>query len=212
MKIIKGNKTIESTTDELDKLISNFDHVQIDLGTGDGLYVYKQALKNPKNLYMGIDPSSKMLEINSVKAVRKKLKNVLFVLGSVEHLPFELIHKADSIVINLPWGSLLYSVAKPDEKVLKNILTLLKKSGTLEIIFGYTKDLEPSETQRLDLDDIDLNYIKNSVIPVYETLGLNNCSVEQLSNTEIRKIETSWAKKISTKNVRPFFNLTFVKL
>jgi tRNA G46 methylase TrmB len=35
----------------------NFEKNFLDIGTGDGRYVYKSALLNPQSLYIGIDPA-----------------------------------------------------------------------------------------------------------------------------------------------------------
>ena len=66
----------------------------IDLGTGDGLFVYQSARENPRKFYIGIDPSPRPLEKISEKIHRKAekggLPNALFLQASLEDLPREL--------------------------------------------------------------------------------------------------------------------------
>jgi 16S rRNA (adenine(1408)-N(1))-methyltransferase len=96
--------------------------VIVDIGTGDGRYVYRSARANPDKFYIGIDVERKALEKVSERIHRKPekggLSNVLFVQAPAEDLPTELNHTADEIHIHFPWGSLLRAVAAGDEGVL----------------------------------------------------------------------------------------------
>jgi tRNA G46 methylase TrmB len=50
------------------------DGVVIDIGTGDGRFVYQSARQNPKKFYIGIDPNVRPLEKISEKIYRKPSK------------------------------------------------------------------------------------------------------------------------------------------
>ena len=67
MKIIKGKKILEITDLEFENIIKNFQKVYLDIGTGDGKFVYKNALEEKYILWVGLDPSQKQLEIFSKK-------------------------------------------------------------------------------------------------------------------------------------------------
>lgn len=56
----------------------------------------------------------------------------MFIQAAVEDLPSELASVADSVTVNLPWGSLLRAVLLPDSEVLRGIRRLLKPGGELE--------------------------------------------------------------------------------
>ena len=127
MELIVGNKSSEISRDELMELISEYEKVYFDLGTGDGRYVYKNAQQNPNEFYIGVDPSQRQLREYSKKAVRSNTKNCLFVLGSVEVFPNELFGLADSITIILHWGTLLQVLAEPNETAIKRIRDMYKK-------------------------------------------------------------------------------------
>ena len=68
--------------------------VIIDIGTGDGRFVYQSARQNPTKFYIGIDPNTRPLEKISEKIYRKPAKggagNVLFIQAAIEDLPAEL--------------------------------------------------------------------------------------------------------------------------
>ncbi len=204
MLVVKGNKTIKMGADEVSKLMRGFEKVVVDLGTGDGRFVYKNALANPRVLYIGIDPSEKQLKIYARDAQRKKLENVLFVVGSVEHLPNEFEGVADEIYVNFPWGSLLETFVKPIKENLMNIVGLLKKGGTIKLVFGYDELLEPSEAKRMDLPVIDLDYIKGVLIPEYKKLGLEIAEYSQFDR-KTQKVETTWYKSLNRSNRTWFY-------
>lgn len=209
MRIILGNKGREMPLDEIQTQIKNYANVEIDLGTGDGRYVYKNALKNPETLYIGIDPVEKQLQKYSRSTIRKKVKNVLFVVGSAESLPEELINSANVVNILLPWGSLLNYVANSNPPVLANIKALIKKEGYLRILFGYANQAEPTETDRLNLEKLTTDYLQKIMIPKYAELGFFINETKKLTSLELREYETSWSKKLSFGKDRPIFLLSF---
>ena len=115
MKIVIGNKKSELSKTDLENLTKKFDKTALDIGTGDGRFIYEKAIKNPKNLYIGIDPAENQLKIYSKKANRKKLQNAIFAIGSIENLPPELLSSIDELYINLPWGTLLEKMVKMND-------------------------------------------------------------------------------------------------
>ena len=170
-------------------------------------------MKNGKTFYIGIDPVEKQLQKYSRDSVRKKLKNVLFVVESAENLPMELEGRADVVNVILPWGSLLNYVANCDAVVIEGIKTMLKpdereaegKKGRLNLLFGYAEKSEPTETDRLNLERLDERYLKEVLIPSYEKLGLSCTLFEGLSLSKLREFETSWSKKLSFGKDRPLY-------
>lgn len=212
MKVIKGNKLFELNKGEFGQLIKSFNSVEVDIGTGDGRFAYKSALKNPDALYIGIDPSQKQLEEYSKKAVKKRLNNVVFVLGSMELFPSELYLCADKVHINFPWGTLLGHIAKPTYTIISKIGNILKPNGTLQIILGYTQQTEPTETERLQLDDLNETYIKEKIAPLFEECNLHLIRLKLLEKSDLKDIETTWSKKLSFGSDRPIYFLSLRKL
>jgi len=206
--IVKGNNISEVDRQEFLSLAEGYEHVVLDLGTGDGRFVYENALRNSKSFYIGVDPSQKQLEIYSRKAVRKKLKNILYVIGSLEVFPEELIGTIDRLYIIFPWGSLLQSVVKPNSaaEIFKRIL---KPAGVLEIIFGYSHESEPSESARLDLPKVTEYLLMGSIVPKYEQKGFEIKLLTKYKDSQIEKIESSWGKRLSVakRKNRPIFRI-----
>src|SRR3989344_38024 len=188
MIIVKGNKTEELSRGKLEELLNNYERVVLDLGTGDGRFVYEHALREHPTFFIGVDPSQKQLEVYSKKAVRKKMENLIYVVGSIEVLPQELFKIADLLYIVFPWGTLLKSTVDPDEKTFYILSNILKPQGTLEIIFGYTSEAEPSETVRLELPEISEELISGSVVPKFENAGFKMEKLERLEKLQLKDI------------------------
>lgn len=212
MLCVKGNKTEEISEKTLIELGDQYEKIEIDLGTGDGRYVYKAALQNPNTLFIGIDPSKKQLESYSKKANKNKLNNVLFVVGSIEILPFEIENFADKLNILLPWGSLLKEVVDPSEHYIKKLADLLKVGGELETVLGYDENLEPSETNRLNLGEITEDNLRKYSIPIFEKNNLTLKNLNNMEQHELDSLETTWAKRLVHGNKRPVFKLNFTKI
>jgi 16S rRNA (adenine(1408)-N(1))-methyltransferase len=118
--------------------------VVIDLGTGDGLFVYQSARRNPRKFYIGVDPNARPLEKISEKIHRRPekggLPNALFVQAAAESLPAELDGAADEVHVHFPWGSLLRAVAIGDPAVLANLRRICAAEALLEIVVGWTRN------------------------------------------------------------------------
>jgi 16S rRNA (adenine(1408)-N(1))-methyltransferase len=212
MKLVVGNNQKELTKEELEELVSKYSSVLVDLGTGDGRFVYKKALSNPNTLFIGIDPSEKQLQIYSKKALRSKLKNALFIVGSIENIPIETESIAHEININLPWGTLLESIVKPTKEIISKLSKLLKVGGEINITLGYTPELEPSETRRLDLPVIGNELIEDTITPLFKSCDLALKRARELDKKELKDIETTWAKKLNFGKDRKIYNIIFKKV
>ncbi len=209
MKILKGNKLIEISKNDLISMLKDVNSVCVDLGTGDGRFVYKTALANPNTFYTGLDPAHKQMEVYSKKALRSKLANVLYVVGSVEQLPTELFGIADQVQILFPWGALLGLVVSLDPVITTAIKNLLKPQGTLSLTFGYSLETEPNEFSRLQLPEVNATYINSQLIPFYKSHGFDLQENRQLTKQEIKNIQSSWSKKLAFGKDRPIFYLSF---
>lgn len=211
MKTIKGNKLIEINKNKFLEMTKHFEKIEIDLGTGDGRFVFKNSMENPDTLYIGIDPSQKQMQTFSKKSVREKLDNTLFVLGSIEIPPKELKSIADTVHVNFPWGSLLGNIVNTNPQAIKNISNLIKPRGELKIIIGYSHKAEPTEVERLNLDKINGDYIKEEISPAFEKENLKLNKVTTLLKKDLAKIESTWGRKLRFGQERNIYCLEFAK-
>lgn len=187
--------------------------VVVDIGTGDGRFVYRSAQANPRKFFIGIDANAKPLEKISMKATRKinkgGLPNVLFIQAAVENLPAELNETADEIHIHFPWGSLLKSVVAGDENVLKSLRRISAPECLLEIVIGIDETRDKTEIERLGLPKISEDYLQNDLIPKYEAAGFEILESGILSSAEWSRLETSWARKLQGGDNRKVIFMVF---
>ena len=174
--------------------------VIIDIGTGDGRFVYESARLNPNKFYIGIDPNTRPLQKISEKIHRKPAKggapNALFIQAAVDDLPAELDGVADEIHVHFPWGSLLHAVATGDIEVLRNLRRICAGGASLEVVIGLDSERDQAEIERLGLSPVTLEFIDNVLGPNYAAAGFQIVERGTIGAAEWPRINTSWARRL----------------
>jgi 16S rRNA (adenine(1408)-N(1))-methyltransferase len=174
--------------------------VIVDIGTGDGRFVYQSARENPNKFYIGIDPNVRPLEKISEKIYRKPAKggapNALFVQAAIEDLPAEMDGVADEIHVHFPWGSLLRAVATADVALLQNLRRISAPDALLEVVLGLDPDRDQSEIRRLELVPLTLEHIDEVLKPKYAAAGFEITERAILLPAKWPEFHTSWAKRL----------------
>ena len=67
METIRGRKSLELDFYGLAKRLSGYDHIMMDLGTGDGRYVHYLAENNPGWFVIGVDTCRENLHEHSAR-------------------------------------------------------------------------------------------------------------------------------------------------
>lgn len=180
--------------------------VVLDIGTGDGRFVYQCARADPTKFFIGVDASAKALEKISEKIYRKPAKgglpNVLFVQAAVENLPAELDGVADEIHIHFPWGSLLRAVAAGDAEVLANLRRVCAPGCVLEVIIGVDPARDRAEIERLGLPELSPLYLKSILAQKYNAAGFDVTETGALSQADWSRLQTSWARRLQGNTER----------
>lgn len=183
------------------------DGVIIDIGTGDGRFVYQSARQNPKKFYIGIDPNVRPLEKISEKIYRKPAKggapNALFIQAAVEDLPAELDGVADELHIHFPWGSLFRAVAAGDVAVLRNLRRICAPGALLEVVLGLDPARDQTELERLGLVPLTLEFIDQQLASRYLAAGFELTERGIIAASEWPEFNTSWAKRLHQSDQRP---------
>lgn len=179
----------------------------MDIGTGDGRFVYQMARKNPQRLYIGIDASSEALVKVSEKIHRNPkhggAKNALFLQARVENLPEELSGIADEVHIHFPWGSLLGALLKPDETVLASLRRICKKEALLEVITSIDETRDATELARLGITEhVDDDYIERILSPRFQSCGLRITEHGSIPPGNWPDLCTSWTAKLKSSGSR----------
>ena len=183
----------------------------MDIGTGDGLFVYQSARQNPNKFYIGIDANPRPLEKISEKIHRKPAKggapNVLFIQSAVEDLPAELNAVADEVHIHFPWGSLLKAVASGNIAVLSNVRRICAPGALLEIVVGLDPSRDLSEINRLGVQSFSVDYIDSELVQSYMAAGFEIRERGRLAAGNWPEFKTSWAKRLKGNDARPIIYL-----
>ena len=173
----------------------------LDIGTGDGRFVYQSARQCPEKFFIGVDASAQALEKISEKIHRKPAKgglpNVLFVQAAIENLPAEFTEVADEIHIHFPWGSLLRAVALGEKDVLGNLRRICAPHCLLEIVIGLDPERDRTEIERLGLPALSNEYLETVLPERYHAAGFDLLETGMLSQGDWSHLETSWARKLS---------------
>ena len=202
------NSTRPPSTNSLDH---TGEGVIIDIGTGDGRFVYASARLNPNQFYIGIDPNTRPLEKISEKIHRKPAKggapNVLFIQAAVEDLPAELDGVADEVHVHFPWGSLLQAVATGAVEVLRNLRRICASGALLEVVIGLDPERDQSEIERLGLSPLTLEFVDNVLVSNYAAAGFQIVERGIIAAAEWPRLTTSWARRLQGNERR---SITYV--
>lgn len=181
--------------------------VIIDIGTGDGRFVYQSARQNPNKFYIGIDPNVRPLEKISEKIHRKPSKggaaNVLFVQAAVEDLPPELDGVADEVHVHFPWGSLLRVFGTGDVDVLRHVRRICSPGALLEVVLGLDPSRDRAEIERLGVANLSLEFVDRVLVPRYASAGFEITERGVRPPSEWPGFDTSWAKRLQGNEQRP---------
>lgn len=214
MKIFESNIMKEIGSVEFDNRIKEFKSLIIDIGTGEGEFIYRKARQNREAMFIGVDSAAAAMLPYSIKSAKKTdkggLSNVMYVVANAEALPDTLYGKADKIFINLPWGSLRDGIIKGEPGVLKSINKIAKANASLEICISYCDFYEKQVIKERGLPTLSISYISDKLKYVYNNYGISINKVSVLSNEDLKKMNTKWAKKLGYGKQREVFYLSCI--
>ena len=183
----------------------------MDVGTGDGLFVYHSAREDPQTFFIGIDANSRPLQKISEKTHRKPskggLSNALFAQAAVETLPSELEGIATEVYVNFPWGSLLRVVATGEESVLRNLRGICSSNARLRVFLGLDVERDRAEIERLGLPGLSADYVMAALVPKYREAGFEIVEVQSLATAALDELHTSWSRRLQYGSTRSFLSI-----
>jgi 16S rRNA (adenine(1408)-N(1))-methyltransferase len=201
VEIVKGKKSFELGPDEFRRLISGYSRFALDIGTGDGRFVYKSAQANPTSFYVGIDPARENLAEYSARIYKKPqrggLPNALYIIASAENLPPELDGLAQEVYINYPWGSLLKAVVEGDLNLLANIVRVSRPAASLEILINYSLFTDPVPLEVQELPELTFEYIDDELAARYAGAGITIVERSWLDKEEMQSRPSTWGKRLA---------------
>lgn len=137
LAVVRGRCITGVAVAEIRRTAGAYANVLVDIGTGDGRWLYRTARAHPDWLCLGLDASAEAMREISRRASRIRRRggasNLWFLRIAAEALPAGLDRLADQISIVSPWGSLLRAVLVPDATVLGRIARVGKPAAKIEI-------------------------------------------------------------------------------
>ena len=204
MIIVRGKQTSELDAAVFAAMIAPYAGVTIDVGAGDGRWVYRYASAHVDRCVVGIDPVPENLRELSAKALRKPerggLANVIYVASSIERLPVELHGVADEIFVTLPWGSLMRSIILGHHAVLARLASLATDGATLRVVLNTRIFDDPVPLDVRNLPDVTPDYVDETLTPAFAQHGITITETRYMDADEVAAIETTWAKKLSHRH------------
>lgn len=174
--------------------------VIVDIGTGDGEFVYTIARDNPDRFIIGVDPHHKGLERLSARLYKKRSKggidNALFVLAGIEALPEELNGIANQVFINFPWSGLLKGIVLVEDSTWINIKRICQKGAFIDILISFEQIDKPEEMTGSGIPVLNQQYIEHTMTPKLASKGFKLLETRMLDLRQIRNYPSSWAKKL----------------
>jgi 16S rRNA (adenine(1408)-N(1))-methyltransferase len=201
MKVMHGKDIINIDSATLRERIAGYAGVVLDIGTGDGKYVYQCARAQPQQFYIGLDASPANLGEHAVKTRKKPARggmpNVLYVIANAEQMPPELSGIASQLHIHFPWGNLLRGIVLGDEALLASIARAAVPAATLDILVNYTIFCEPIPQEVQDLPEMTAVYVDTVLRPAFARAGITIINQQRLANEAMKAIPTTWSRRLA---------------
>src|SRR5918911_2592387 len=128
--------------------LERYAEVVVDLGTGDGKFVLREARARPEVLFVGLDALDEATRESASRAARKPARggapNAVFLTADATSPPSALRGRASLVTVNFPWGSLLRAVAEPRPSALREIVALLRPGGRLVALLNLSAAEDPA--------------------------------------------------------------------
>ena len=175
----------------------------MDVGTGDGRLVIREAHRDPRALVVGVDANASAMREAARRAAAKQSRggcpNAIFVVAAVEALPAGMAGFAGRVTVNFPWGSLLRGCLGQEPAVLHRLAVLLDDGAELEALVSLVdRDglVSPSE-----------EHLRVS----YRAASLDLQEYRQATSGEIATCRSSWARRLGAGLSRPVWRITAVR-
>ena len=129
MEAIRGKTSLYLDWNGFRDRLANYNHVILDLGTGDGRFVHTLAERYPERFSIGVDACRENLREHS----RVHLPNMLFIIACAQELPCEFEGLFTQLNINFPWGSLLEGLLGCDIRLMHGLAAVACPDPQIEI-------------------------------------------------------------------------------
>ena len=184
METIQGKMPMELNQAELQMQLAGYNHIHLDLGTGDGRFIRCMAEQHPCSFFIGVDACRENLRANS----SRKLPNALFVIASAQSLPVELNGLISHITINFPWGSLLESLLTGDARLINSFECISSSISSVVVRLNGGALAEAGMALEAGADQIYNNILRS---------GWKINAPVLMNANALRNFPSTWAKRLA---------------
>ena len=184
METIQGKTPVELNRTELQKRLTSYKHIHLDLGTGDGRFINYMAEQHPCSFFIGVDACRENLRATS----GKRLPNALFVIASAQSLPKELNGLISHITINFPWGSLLENLLTGDTRLMNSLEYISSSIASVEVRLNGGALTEAGTALEAGADQIYNNMLR---------FGWELNKPLLMNANALRNFPSTWAKRLA---------------
>ena len=184
METIRGRSSHQLDFTGLAERLVGYNHIRLDLGTGDGRFVCRMAEQHQDRFFIGIDACRENLRANS----QRKLPNALFIIASAQALPQELNGLISHVTINFPWGSLLESLLSSEDSLVIRLLSVTRPFASIDIHLNAEALLTAGWTLESGADQIER---------IVNANGWRTKSRSWMDAHLLRSFATTWAKRLA---------------
>ncbi|HZJ23984.1 MAG TPA: class I SAM-dependent methyltransferase [Anaerolineales bacterium] len=184
METIQGKTPVELNRTELQKRLTSYKHIHLDLGTGDGRFINYMAEQHPRSFFIGVDACRENLRATS----GKRLPNALFVIASAQSLPKELNGLISHITINFPWGSLLENLLTGDTRLMNSLEYISSSIASVEVRLNGGALTEAGTALEAGADQIYNNMLR---------FGWELNKPLLMNANALRNFPSTWAKRLA---------------
>ncbi len=163
----------------------------VDLGTGDGRAVLRQAVAAPSALVIGIDATAAAMREASQRAARRGPPNALFLAAGVEMLGDTLLAgRADLVTVTMPWASLLRGVVGLDPAAMAGIASVVAPGGRIVALTSIAPIDRIPGIATLDAARAD------DIRRAWAEVGIELRSMRPATADDIATTGSSWARRL----------------
>ena len=184
METIRGRTSYELNFNWLAERLADYNHLLLDLGTGDGRFVCRMAEQHKEAFFIGVDACRENLRASS----RSKLPNALFIIASAQALPQELNGLISHVTINFPWGSLLESLLSGEPALMNGLSSISCLNAGIEIHLNGGALAEAGTTLETGAEKIYHNMLRS---------GWQVSAPVAMNASALRNFPSTWAKRLA---------------
>lgn len=200
MRILQGTKVSEAPAGWREALLASQREVVLDIGAGDGRFVYESARADRTRFYLALDADASALAEYSFRASRKParggVENACFVVAVAQEPPPELVGLAHRLCVNFPWGSLLRGLLTPEPQTLAALSCLGRPGAAFDFVLCYDPGHDRGAFAGGALPELSLAYVDAALLPAYAEAGLDLTERRLLSREEALAIPSSWGRRL----------------